>query len=589
MKGISPASCVLILLAAAGLPAVEPIDPAEVPAGSRGVCLTEMGGGELVEIPVTVLGQIGPSAPELDMVLVRLDDPRFEQTGIIAGMSGSPVYVDGRLLGALAYGWGFSREPIGGVTPFTRMLSLASGSATTPAGTGAAAVRPALAELIGARQERRLGQLLVDWLTPSSMGAPQGLPLVLSMAGPGALPAAGWIAEMWQRMGWVSAPAAGGSGDEADGPLVPGAMVAGVLVDGDVVLGAGGTVTEVRGDQVWAFGHPFLGGGQVEIPLSRARVVTVLPSQLQSFKFFTVGGRLGSLRTDRSHGVWGLIGRPAPMVPIDVVVDGRRYAFRGLRHGIMLPSIVGYLTSSSLGARGRGFGDQTVALALELAYQGGGTATVEETLAGSDAGLQAAALAAAAVGYLENSAFAPPALESVRVELASSESLEVATLVSATPERWVVEPGESLPVRLRLRPHRGAEYSELVEVRIPAGVAEGRLDLIVADGGSWTMYDLTMRPPRASSFAHELAVFERLVSSRRLVLALERREVGVALPGGTLSVPPSVVVQLRSALGANLETIEHAVVAKVEKEMPTAMLGAARLPLTVRLEERDTR
>jgi len=277
------------------------------------------------------------------------------------------------------------------------------------------------------------------------------------------------------------------------------------------------------------------------------------------------------------------------MVPIEVEVDGRGYSFRGLRHGMVLPSIIGYLTSSSLSARGRGFGDQTVSLELGLRYQGGARTTIRETFAGAEAGLQAAGLAAAAVGYLENSPFQPPPLESVRVTLASAEALESATLVSATPARWVVEPGESLPVRLRLRPHRGVEYTQLVEVAIPAGVPEGRLDLIVADGGSWTSYDLTVRPPRAASFGHELAILDRLVSTRQLVLALERREVGVVLPGGTLSVPPSVVVQLRSGLGANLETTERDVVARAEVEMPTAMLGAERLPLTVRLEERNTR
>jgi len=587
MKGVRPLLCVLGLLIPASLPAVEFVDPSEVPPGSRGVCLTEMDGGEMVEIPITVLGQVGPWAPELEVVLIRLDDPRFKETGIIAGMSGSPVYVDGRLLGALAYGWPFSREPIGGVTPFVRMLSLASGGSAP--GAGAVAARPTLAELVEARQERRLGQSLLDWLAPAAAGTPQGLPLALSMAGFGALPASGWIAEMWQRLGWVSGPGAAGSGGGPLGPLVPGAMVAGLLVDGDVVLGAGGTVTEVRGDQVWAFGHPFLGGGQVEIPLSRARVVTVLPSQMQSFKFFTVGDSLGSLQADRTHGVWGRLGRPAPMVPIEVTVDGRGYSFRGLRHSLVLPSIVGFLTSSSLSARGRGFGDQTVSLELGLRYQGGAGTTIRETFAGAEAGLQAAGLAAAAVGYLENSPFQPPPLESVRVDLSSAEALESATLLSATPARWVVEPGESLPVRLRLRPHRGAEYSQLVEVPIPTGVAEGRLDLIVADGSAWTMYDLAMRPPRAASFAHELAIFDRLVSSRQLVLALERREVGVALPGGTLSVPPSVAVQLRSALGANLETTEYGVVASVKLDMPTAVLGAERLPLTVRLEDRDTR
>ena len=586
MKGIRPLLCVLGLLIPASLPAVELVDPSEVPPGSRGVCLTEMDGGAMVEIPITVLGQVGPWAPELEVVLIRLDDPRFKETGIIAGMSGSPVYVDGRLLGALAYGWPFSREPIGGVTPFTRMLSLAVDD--VPAGAGAAAARPTLAELVAARQERRLGQALLEWLAPPAAGAPQGLPLALSMGGFGALPATGWIAEMWQRLGWVSGPGAAASGEVPAGPLAPGAMVAGLLVDGDVVLGAGGTVTEVRGDQVWAFGHPFLGGGQVAIPLARARVVAVLPSQMQSFKFFTVGDALGSLRADRTHGVWGRLGQPAPMVPIEIEVDGRDYSFRGLRHSLVLPSIVGFLTSSSLSARGRGFGDQTVSLELGLRYQGGAGTTIRETFAGAEAGLQAAGLAAAAVGYLENSPFQAPPLEAVQVALSSAESLESVTLVSATPARWVVEPGERLPVHLRLRPHRGAEFSKLVEVPIPAGVADGRLDLIVADGGAWTMYDLSMRPPRSASFAHELASLDRLVSSQQLVLALERREVGVAMPGGTLSVPPSVAVQLRSGLGANLETTEYGVVASVKLDMPTVVLGAARLPLTVRLEDRDT-
>ncbi len=104
--------------------AVDVIDPAEVTPGSSGICVTEMDGGERVEIPLTVIGTVGPWTPEGEIVLVRLEDERFRHTGIIAGMSGSPVYIDGRLLGALAFGWSFSKEPIGGVTPFSRMESL---------------------------------------------------------------------------------------------------------------------------------------------------------------------------------------------------------------------------------------------------------------------------------------------------------------------------------------------------------------------------------------------------------------------------------------------------------------------------------
>jgi hypothetical protein len=557
--------------------------PDEVAPGTRGVCVTEMDGGELVEIPVTILGTIGPYAPDQELVLIRLDDPRYEKTGIIAGMSGSPVYVDGRLLGALAYGWGFSVEPIGGVTPFKRMMELGDSAGVAMAGSVS---RPSLGDVIAASQEGRLGQLVLDWLVPEPTESLRHLPLAVSMTGPGVAADSGWVGEAWQRMGWVTGPPAASTGDTIDGPMVPGSMVAGVLVDGDVSLGAGGTVTAVRDDQVWAFGHPFLGGGAVEIPMARAQVVTVLPSQQRSFKFFHTGDIVGRFESDRTFGVWGRVGPTVPMVPVSVTVDGRGYSFRTIRNQNLLPSLVGYLANASLQVRGRRMGDQTVELDIKLEYEGDFSASLTETFVGDGAPLQAAGMVAAVVGYLENTSFEAPALERVSIDLRAAESLESTVMVSATPDRWIVEPGESLPVRLRLRPHRGADITRTVEITIPESVPEGRLDLVVADGASWTSYDFQMRPPLTGSFANEIKLFDRLLPSNHIVLALERRQVGVAIPGGPVLVPPSVVVQMRSALGNNLETIEYGVIQRVTEEMPSRVLGAERLNLTVRVEDR---
>jgi hypothetical protein len=383
----------------------------------------------------------------------------------------------------------------------------------------------------------------------------------------------------------VSTPAAASTGATAGGELRPGDMVAGVLVDGDATLGAGGTVTEVRGDQVWAFGHPFLGGGSARMPMARAQVVSVLPSQAISFKFFKVGEQLGAFEADRTHGVWGRLGAEAPMVPLTVTVDGRSYSFRAIRHPVLLPLITGYLTNASYAARGRTFGDQTISMRFELDYQGGHRAVVEEIYAGGDAPVQAAGLATAAVAYLENSSFEAPEPDALRIELSSSESLETAVVVEAVPERRVVSPGESLLVRLRIRPHRGEDYMRAIELSVPRGTPEGRLDLVVADGAAWTVYDLQMRPSRPASFEHELALFDRLVPSRKVVLALEIKDVGIAMAGGSLSVPPSVAVQLRSGLGPNLQTTTHSVIRRVEEELPTTVSAALRIPLKVRAEE----
>ena len=189
----------------------------------------------------------------------------------------------------------------------------------------------------------------------------------------------------------------------------------------------------------------------------------------------------------------------------------------------------------------------------------------------------------AAVGYLENSPFEGPEVERVRIRLNTSERLETATVVDATPERVIVKPGETLGVRLRLRPVQGDEYTRLTEIPIPPQLPEGRVDLVVADGASWTVYDFQMRPTSPASFVDELDLFERLVPSNRVVLALERRQASVSLEGGNVSLPPSLVVQLRTALGPNLQTSEYGVVKRVEEEMPTSVLGAQRVALTVRL------
>ena len=562
--------------------AVEVIDPAEIAPGSAGICVTEMDGGERVEIPLTVIGTVGPWTPEGEIVLVRLEDERFRHTGIIAGMSGSPVYVDGRLLGALAFGWSFSKEPIGGVTPFTRMETLADdGVFQASAGRG----RPTLTEMMTAEQEHRLGEVLTGWLLPKRSAELYGLPVAVTSSG-GWNPAGGeWLAESWRRLGWVSVPG-GSSQGSSPGAIEPGAMVAGVLIDGDAVLAAGGTVTEVRGNEVWAFGHPFLGGGSFRFPMARANVVTILPSLASSFKFFTVGETIGSFVSDRSRGIWGRLDETAPMVPVTVTIDDRKFDFRTVRHPNLTPFLIAYLTQSSQAARGRLLGDQTVGVRIELSYSGHEPVVYQETLASGEAPSQAAAIAAGLVAYLETSVFDVPELESVTIDLQTEEQLFGAELVDVIPRRRVVHPGETLPVRLRFRPYRGEEFTRELEIQVPTGIPEGRLDLVVADGASWSLYDFGMRPLQPGSFGDEIRLVNSLQSSTSFVMVLERRQTGVALSGGSVVMPPSLIVQMRAGLGPGLTTTSYAVAAKVDEAMGMPLSGAERIELQVRSEER---
>jgi hypothetical protein len=571
--------CLLVSAAfAVSAGAVEHLALADATPGRTGVCITEMDGGERVEIPLTVLGTIGSGTPDGEIVLVRLDDPRFEHTGIIAGMSGSPVYLDGRLLGALAFGWPFAKEPIGGVTPFARMLEVEP--SPSPAAAGG---RPPFGEIAAAVRAGELGKMVVDWLQPEEANQLQPLPLVVG--GPWIPSGSGWLAESWRRMGWVGTP--GGTaeiGGDA-GAITPGDMVAAVLVDGDATIAAAGTVTEVRGDLLWAFGHPSLGAGAVVMPLARASVVAVMPSVMSSFKFFTVGEPIGALVADRAPGIMGRLGQDAPMVPIRVVVNGRAYSYRAVRHPTLLPLLAGYLSHASQGAFGRTFGNQTLSTTVEVRYPGLEPARASAVFAGVQAAAEAAAFATAVVGYFEGSGFAAPEVGSVDISLDTSEEIRTANIVEIVPATRVVRPGEELEVRFRMQRHRGGEEIRTVTLRIPEGVPDGRLDLVGADGAAWTVYDLQMRPFEPSSFADEVRLVNGLVPGNTLVAALERRDLGMVVSGGSLSAPPSLVLQLRSALGPNLETTAYSVFAKTEVEMPYRVTGAQRIPITVRSRE----
>jgi hypothetical protein len=389
-------------------------------------------------------------------------------------------------------------------------------------------------------------------------------------------------------MSWIAAAGGGPPAAQITTEIAPGSMIAAVMVDGDVTLAAGGTVTEVRDDRLWAFGHPSLGAGSTAMPMSRAAVVAVLPNLMNSFKFFTVGEPIGAIVADRRDGILGVLGAEAPMVPVTVTVNDHEYSYRAVHHPVLLPLLTGYLAHASQSVRGRSFGDQTVAVQVSVRYPGHRTATVSATVAGPQASAEASAFATAVVAYLEGSSYEVPKIESVAISLETVERLEAATIVDIVPERRIVRPGDELAVRFRLRPHRGAEVTRTVKIRVPEGIPEGRLDLVGADGAAWTAYDLQMRPLRPASFADEVRLVNSLDPSTSLVAVLERRDVGVAVAGGTVSAPPSLVIQMESALGPNLDTVAYSVIAKTEATMPFPISGAQRIPLTVRAGSRES-
>jgi len=556
-------------------------NPALVQPRQPGVCVTEWEGGQRREIPVVVMGALDATSPERQAVLIRFADDAFAGGGVVAGMSGSPVYVDGKLLGAVAFGWSFARDPLAGVTPFSQMSEISA------AGPGTAAPAPPLPLLAG--------------VAAGTVDAAAVLPEVRMAGQRGSLPVAvgglplgsEFAAQVLGRADLTGIPAGAAAGPA--GVPDAGDMIAALLVWGDATLAAGGTVTARDGDRLWAFGHPFFSLGAVRIPAARARVIAVQSSYQSSFKVFGVGEAIGSFVADRPAGLLAELGEPPAGLPFSVAVrdalGSRSWSFRLAEVPILEPLLATFLTNACLTARGASNGESTVRMRLTAELQDGTSVSVDQATRGSDALARMSAFAGAVVSYLENSSFPHPRLAALRAELERDERSLGAQIVEVLPERTSVRAGEEVTVTVALQPDRGEPLRRRVTLRVPRTAEPGALDLIVADGAAWSEYRLRAQGYSPGSFADEVAQLRMLDSAATLVAALESRQGGVSRPGASQpALPPSWSATLALGLGAKgVDRLAVATVAETRWDAPYPLTGAFRVPLRVlpgRLEVR---
>ncbi len=565
------ASLLLPLVLSAALPW---IDPATVQPGQKGVCVTEWTGGERIEIPVVVLGTLDAMAPGRREVLVRLDDPRFAGGGVAAGMSGSPVYVDGRLLGAVALGWAWAREPLVGVTPFASMreIPVVGPPVTTPSPT-----LERLAAIATGRFDpwEALPRLPTNADARPEMLAVSGLPVP-----------SGFGTELLAHMGLQAVP--GGTAPGLSGVPEAGDMIAVPLVWGDATLAAGGTVTAREGDRIWAFGHPLYGLGAVDLPAARARVLAIEGSFQTPFKVFAVGETFGTLVADRPAGVVAVAGAAPAGTPVTVrvrdVTGDATWQFRMAPMPILQPLLVTFLANACLTARGAAAGEAAVRMTLTVRTGDGREVSVQQATRGPDALARLSLFTGTLVSYLANSPFAHPTVSGVDLVFDRQETAEGAALLEALPARTTVTAGQELPVEVRLQPHERAVESRRIVIKVPPSAQPGPLDLLVADGASWSDHQLRANATAPADYAGQLEQLRQLESSATLVVALEAHERGTAMPGVSQpGLPPSWSLTLTSGLGSrSLTRLTTTVLAEERTDLAYPLEGVLRVPLTVR-------
>lgn len=576
----------LALASTAGASGAPVFPLVEVRPGLTGHGLSVFAGTEPRRFEVEVVGVLERAAPGTSYILARLAGEGLERTGVIAGMSGSPVYFDGRLAGAVAFAFPFAKEALAGITPVGSMRAIPAGLGVA-AGLASGAKPPvALAELAAQRWPADLLERSLAPLAAAAAGPEPGRPGILWAA-------AGWPAGTRGRLAAAGLATAGLSGSGAASaaipPIAPGSAAAALLVDGDFQLAATGTVTERDGDALLAFGHPLFGLGPVSLPLAGAEVIAVVPSQSVSFKLANVGPVAGAWTVDHAAGVRGQVGIAAAQLPVSVEVrpgDGAAavpLALRVAEHPLFTPGLTALGLLGALDLAGAAVA-QSVDLDLLFRLAEGPPLALRQSFDGPGAGSDALLWQLALHSYLALNPLAPVRVVALEVRARPFAEPRGATVIAAHPERTVVRPGERLGIDVVLAPHRRPVERQRLELSLPDGLPPGRYPLWIGDGVSIDALRLAVEPADPLTFAAARELLAGLASRDELAALLALPARGVAAPGETLPRLPGTIQSLRGPVaGRGDEKPLRAAVALHRREPAGRPLaGLVRIDLEVR-------
>ncbi len=587
------ASC-LVLALGAGRVSAQSFDilPEEkIVAGMKGYGVTDMGDGKGIQrFDVEILGLLKRYAPGQDLILGRVSGIGLEKAGIIAGMSGSPIYVEGKLVGALAYGWPFSKDPICGITPIQSMLDIRHAPAAPPVPiAGSAASTGALLSAFGTGHFMDRMEDLVKPFAAGSPGTLAALPLPVSFGG--ALTPGPLFQRIAEASNWMTVPSGTAAtmpaGEPA--PLSPGSAVATQLLSGDMDLSATGTVTWVEGNSVLAFGHPFLSMGPVSMPMSRAEVLTVLPSLFRSFKFAATGPVLGSITQDRSTGILGTFGTHAPMVPITVRISSDQiptqvYHFAAVHNSMLTPILTAIAIDNVLTTLEKRSGERTLVWKSAIRTPGRNVHW-DSVFSGLNAREEAVASLALLTNYLMANEFHDLTILGVDVEITHSDRLKGARIVHVEAQKERVHPGDEVPIWVDVVDFRGSPRRVVLNLKVAPDTPPGPLTVFVGDGSAATAYDLALVPPDPQSLDQVLDFLARVRPPNSLNLLSYRSAPGAVVAGDALqALPPSVASILRDRGPGEVSTppLSHVRLQSVSIEQPTPVSGSARLRIDVK-------
>ena len=589
--------------AAAALPAgISPdiIPLSQIHEGMRGTALTVFQGVTPESMDVEVLGVMhNVNGPKGDIILVRLHGTKPEYTGVVAGMSGSPVYFDGKLAGALAFRIGeFSKEPIAGVTPIEEMLEI---NALDRRPTAA----PLRADLNGndSLDNSTANKSATQTASPggaSSLPAPTYSNYLKPIETP--LVFNGFSAETLQRYGQQFAAAGivpvmgiGSSSDRKQPePIVAGSAVSAVLVRGDMDIAATCTVTYVDPERLLACGHPLLQFGEVDLPMTKATVLATLPSPMNAFKIVDTTETIGAFVQDRQNGIMGVPGRESKMIPVTVSMHTgaatKEFHYEILNNARLSPLAMMATVFNALHGTNEYGEDITYRMNGVLSVKGYPDVLLRNMFSPQDNGQPAAAMAAATIadhfGRIYTNAFDVPDVQGVNLDFDLVRERRSAHLEASRTDVTEARPGDEIMVETVIRPYRGERLVRQIPIRIPTSTSKGTLRVLVSDGDTLDrLHHGTPMMNRGLSLAPTIALLNKEHANDRVYVSLIQSDPEAMVADKVMPTLPLSVMNVMENMRGTQDMVvlgESSVSEASTDPLDYVVSGAQMLTITIK-------
>jgi hypothetical protein len=552
--------------------------------GMRATGRTVFSGDHVEDFQVEILGVLENIGPKQSLILARLSGGPLEKTGVLQGMSGSPVYIDGRLLGAVAMAFPFAKEPIAGIRPIEDMVRVSGAGAEPMRRAKISLGNKDLTAMLPKPEESFAGEMrMIDIATPVWFGGfTRG---VMEQFGPqlralGLEPRQGMSSggRVIARMGDRSA-------------LQPGSMISVELMTGDLSIGADGTVTYIDGENVYAFGHRFLSIGPTELPFTRSEVMTLLPNLASSFKISSPKEWMGTISQDRNTAIAGQLGRRARMVPVSISMAraGKKleaYELHMANDRFLAPFLMQIAVFSAIDSTERAMGASTYGVRGQIEFQGSAPPLKLNNMFSGDANtaMQVSLSAAIPLAYVLQSGFSALEVKNVALEIDSvdeKKQLQIDQVVASPHE---VRPGEKVHLTAVLVGENGLEISRTVDYAVPIGASPGPLFFTVADGNVANLSEFRQMLGATPRSAEQLvASVNKLRANTKAYVRVWRQDPNFQLEGEDYPDPPPSLALILATSQTAVQT-RNSKVAELEINAGDAVISGTK---TVQVEVKE--